>query len=211
MIAGVGRDLALLVALFVQPAIDRAAVLDDQSADHAELVAAVAVEVHDPRQGEVVLLARRPERGEDLVAGHDRIGELVVEDAGLGRVIAVDARDLDRGLLDGLGDVGRVGRVDGEFRLPLQGVRPAAVDPDRLVRQADPGDFTRGDVRVLVRLLRFFSRSSADFCISRSLLLYRVLSIPLGLSSLVDSAAALALNLCRSATLLLSVSSEAVI
>ena len=90
MIAGVGRDLALLVALFVQPAIDRAAILVDQSANDTELVAAVAVEVHDPGQGEVVLLARRPERGEDLVAGHDGIGELVVEDAGLGRVIAFD-------------------------------------------------------------------------------------------------------------------------
>ena len=77
------------------------------AADDVELVAAVAVEVHDPGQGEVVLLARRPERGEDLVAGHDRIGELVVEDAGLGRVIAFDARDLDRALLDGLGGAGR--------------------------------------------------------------------------------------------------------
>ena len=80
-VAGIGRDLALLVALFVQLAIDHAAILVDQSANDAELVAAVAVEVHDPGQGEVVLLARRPERGEDLVAGHDGIGQLVVEDA----------------------------------------------------------------------------------------------------------------------------------
>ena len=58
---------------------------DDQSANDIELVAAVAVEVHDPGQGEVVLLARRPERGEDLVAGHDGIGEFVIEDAGLGK------------------------------------------------------------------------------------------------------------------------------
>ena len=87
--AGVGRDLALLVALFVQIAIDRAAILVDHAANDTELVAAVAVEVHDPGQGEMVLLARRPERGEDLVAGHDGIGELVVNDAGLGLVIAV--------------------------------------------------------------------------------------------------------------------------
>ena len=59
------------------------------------VVLAVAGQIEQSDQGEVLLLARRPQRRGDLVAGDDRVGVLVFEDAGHRPMLAADFGHLD--------------------------------------------------------------------------------------------------------------------
>ena len=89
-------------------------------------------------------MAGPPGRRKQLVAGHHRLGRIVVHDAGFGEMRLDDADDFDRPFFVGFHRVDFVGPDHGKRNLPPQPVVRSQIQPDEPTSLVDPSDFAVG-------------------------------------------------------------------